>query len=42
VQGYGRRLFTEGVQTGLKLTDSRTFGSGVVLLEYQPTGGGNA
>ena len=39
VQGYGRRLFTDGVQTGLKLTDSRTFASGVVLLEYRPTGG---
>jgi dihydrofolate reductase len=42
VQGHGRRLFPDGMRTGLNLTDSRTFSSGIVLLEYRPTGGGDA
>ena len=39
VVGAGRRLFPEaGVATGLRLVDSRTTGSGVVIHVYQPTG----
>lgn len=34
VQGHGRRPFPAGFGSGLRLTDSRTFTSGVVLLEY--------
>jgi len=40
VVGSGKRLFGEGVDTtALKLLDTRTFGSGVVLLTYQPAPG---
>src|SRR5215475_14561219 len=35
VQGHGRRLFPDGMRTRLNLTDSRTFSSGIVLLEYR-------
>jgi dihydrofolate reductase len=36
VVGSGQRLFGEGDNTGLKLTETRSFSSGVVLLVYQP------
>jgi len=37
VVGKGRRLFKDGMPTsGLKLVESRTFKSGVILLIYQP------
>jgi dihydrofolate reductase len=41
VLGSGQRLF-EGVsdQKALKLVDTKTFGSGVVVLSYQPAGNG--
>jgi dihydrofolate reductase len=35
--GKGRRLFADGTdQRALKLTDTKTFGSGVMALEYTP------
>ena len=34
VQGRGRRLFPEGREAALRLKDSKTFPSGVVLLTY--------
>jgi dihydrofolate reductase len=34
VRGSGKRLFKEGSQASLKLRESRPFGSGVVLMEY--------
>jgi dihydrofolate reductase len=36
VLGSGQRLFGAGGNTALKLVDSKTYGSGVVLLIYQP------
>ncbi|WP_420594142.1 dihydrofolate reductase family protein [Deinococcus sp.] len=36
VLGQGKRLFGEGAGPNLTLTDSRTFSSGVVLLQYHP------
>jgi len=37
VLGSGKRLFAEGVgPLNLKLTDSKTTGSGIVILTYQP------
>ncbi len=37
VLGSGRRLFKDGMNTtALKLVESKTFSSGVVLLRYQP------
>jgi dihydrofolate reductase len=36
VLGSGKRLFKEGSKTALKLVETRPFGSGVVLLRYQP------
>ena len=36
VLGNGKRVFPEGFTSGLKLTESRSFPSGVVLLRYQP------
>jgi dihydrofolate reductase len=37
VVGSGKRLFPDGTpQTGLKLADSKTFGTGVLYLTYQP------
>ena len=37
VLGKGKRLFTDGVATSLKLTESRPMGAtGVVLLRYEP------
>lgn len=39
VLGRGQRLFADGVPpTGLRLVDSRTSGSGVMLLTYEYTG----
>lgn len=39
VVGSGRRLFDHaGDQVALKLLDSRTFGTGVVSLTYEPAG----
>jgi dihydrofolate reductase len=36
VLGSGKKLFQDGVNTKLNLTDSKTFSSGVVALTYQP------
>jgi dihydrofolate reductase len=36
VLGSGKRLFRDGDKTNLKLVESRSFPSGVVLLHYQP------
>jgi len=37
VVGSGKRLFSDGIDTTvLRLADTRTFGSGVVVLTYQP------
>jgi dihydrofolate reductase len=36
VLGAGQRLFTDGLATYLKLVETKTFGSGVVALTYQP------
>ena len=36
VLGSGKRLFTDGGLTTLRLVDTQTFSSGVVLLQYQP------
>jgi dihydrofolate reductase len=36
VLGKGKPLFTDGMAASLKLTGSITYGSGVVLLNYQP------
>lgn len=39
VLGSGRRLFSDGsARTVLKLVDTKTFSSGVVVLVYQPAG----
>jgi dihydrofolate reductase len=35
VLGSGKRLFREGNYTGLKLVETKTFDTGVVLLRYQ-------
>ena len=37
VLGSGKRLFKSGIGSKLKLMESRTFDSGVVLLRYQAT-----
>jgi dihydrofolate reductase len=34
--GHGQLLFREGGKTPLKLMAARTFGTGVVVLSYQP------
>jgi len=36
LQGYGRRLFEDPERADLTLSGTRTFKSGVVLLEYRP------
>lgn len=36
VLGSGRRLFAEGSPVGLTVTEARVFGSGVVLVKYEP------
>ena len=39
VLGGGKRLFeNDGARTNLRLVNTRTFDSGVVLLTYQPAG----
>jgi dihydrofolate reductase len=38
--GRGKLLFRDGLTTPLKLVATRTFGTGVVVLSYQPAGGG--
>jgi dihydrofolate reductase len=39
VLGSGKRLFQDGSKANLKLVETRSFGSGVVALSYQPTDG---
>lgn len=36
VLGSGKRLFRDGSKTTLRLVETKTFGSGIVLLSYQP------
>ena len=36
VLGSGKRVFPDGFYSGLKLTETKTFPSGVLLLRYQP------
>jgi dihydrofolate reductase len=37
IMGSGQRLFTDGIdETVLELVNAETFGSGVVVLTYQP------
>lgn len=36
VLGSGKRVFPDGLYTGLKLVESKVFPSGVILLRYQP------
>ncbi len=38
VVGEGKRLFEDGDKKALKLVDSKTFGTGVLYLTYQPAG----
>jgi dihydrofolate reductase len=39
VLGSGKRLFGDGTDLKvLRLTDTRTFSSGIVVLTYQPAG----
>ncbi|MFI6452685.1 dihydrofolate reductase family protein [Streptosporangium amethystogenes] len=40
VRGQGERLFREGTEATLELTDTATFGSGVVVLTYRPASAG--
>jgi dihydrofolate reductase len=35
VLGTGRRMFTEGVRTSLRLTDSTTTSKGVIIATYK-------
>lgn len=36
VLGSGKRLFTDGINTTLRLVETKTFSSGVIALSYQP------
>jgi dihydrofolate reductase len=36
ILGNGKRLFPDGMRTNLKLVETRSFPSGVVLMRYQP------
>ncbi len=36
VLGIGKRLFGDANKANLKLVEKKTFGSGTVLLRYQP------
>ena len=36
VMGKGKRLFTDGMTAPLKLIESKSFSSGVILLRYEP------
>jgi dihydrofolate reductase len=38
VLGRGKRLFAEGSPVGLTAADAKVFGSGIVLLVFQPAG----
>jgi hypothetical protein len=39
--GSGKRLFRDGSDTkALKFVDTKSFGSGVVVLSYEPAGNG--
>jgi len=38
ILGTGKRLFTDGSAVTLKLVETKTFSSGVVVLTYQPEG----
>jgi dihydrofolate reductase len=40
ILGSGKRLFQEGSKIMLNLIETRSFGTGVVLLRYQPEGKG--
>ena len=45
IVGSGQRLFADGIdEMALELVDTKTFGSGVVVLTYRSTGkeNGNA
>jgi dihydrofolate reductase len=35
VLGSGKRVFPDGLYSGLKLIETKTFPSGVILLRYQ-------
>ena len=37
VLGTGRRLFPEGIEVSLRLTDSVATATGVVIATYEPT-----
>jgi dihydrofolate reductase len=37
ILGSGKRLFSDANKATLKLVETKTFGSGVVLLRYQPS-----
>jgi dihydrofolate reductase len=37
VLGRGKRLFAEGSPVGLTVADAKVFGSGIVLVVYEPT-----
>lgn len=39
VLGSGKRVFPDGLYTGLKLVETKVFPSGVVLLRYEPDTG---
>jgi len=39
VLGSGKRIFPEGLRVNLKLIETKTFPSGVVLMRYQPDRG---
>jgi len=36
VLGKGKRLFREGINTTLRLVESKSYSTGVVSLTYQP------
>jgi len=36
VLGKGKRLFRDGIDSSLKLVESKSFSSGVIALTYQP------
>lgn len=38
VLGSGKKVFPDGLRTDLKLIETRSFPSGVILLRYQPAG----
>lgn len=42
ILGRGRRLFPDGTDAKLRLADTRSFASGVVLLTYRPAREGDA